>query len=121
MGTFVAPSVKQAGPCGNFKIAVISTVGSGSYATGGDTLDLSSAAAGLGDKFNGFTEVFSVNQCSYGAAADSKYFAAYIPAALGAAATGLVKIHDLTAASDAELASTTSLSAVTFYFTVIGR
>lgn len=104
------------------KMRVISCVGPTSYSTGGATLDLSSGSTdGLGNKYDGFVEVYSVSHCGIGAAADSKYKCTYIPAGSGAAATGLVKINDVTATSGAEVTAATDLHTSTFYFLVIGR
>lgn len=121
MGTFAAPTVKISAPVGNAKIAVVSCAGSSSYATGGDTLDLSSGSSGFNNKFDAFAEVFAVTQVAIGAAADDIYDCKFVPAAAGAPATGLVKIRDLSAASDAEVSNATNLSGKTFYFLVVGR
>lgn len=96
--------------------AVIVITGSASYATGGDTIDLSALAGG------GFTKVHGVNflAMGIGGAANDKYRLAYVPAAAYAPATGVLKIRDLSAASDAEVTATTDLSAVSWIAEVVG-
>ena len=96
--------------------AVIIITGSASYATGGDTINLSALEGG------GFTKVHGVSfiAMGIGGAANDKYRFAYVPAASYAPATGVLKIRDLSAASDAEVSSTTDLSAVTWIAEVVG-
>jgi hypothetical protein len=84
-----------------------------SYDTGGSVLDLSAITGG------GFTKVFGVSQLGIAAASD-KYRLSFVPAASYAAATPLVKIRDLSAASDAEVSGATDLSAITTVVEVTG-
>ena len=96
--------------------AIITITGSASYATGGDTIDLSALAGG------GFVKVHGVSFVAQGigGAANDKYRFAYVPAASYAPSTGVLKIRDLSAASDAEVSSTTDLSAVVWVAEVVG-
>ena len=95
--------------------AVLSVTGSASYATGGDTLDLSALTGG------GMTVVFGVARLSVSAHGNDKYALSYVPAAAGAPATGKIKIRDLAAGTPgAEVSSTTDLSAVSWTVEVIG-
>lgn len=119
MGSFTAPTVLGANRKDRLKCVTLTVVGATSYATGGDTLDLSQAALG---KANGFAKrVDGIQLIGTSAAANTKYLPCYVPATAGAPATGLVKIHDITAASDAEVVSTTSLAGVTFTFVAFGE
>lgn len=82
-----------------------------SYDAGGSALDLSALTEG------GFTSVYGINQLSI-AAANDKYRLSFVPGSAYAPGTGLVKIRDLTAASDAEASG--DLSAVTVTVEAIG-
>lgn len=95
--------------------AVIVVTGSASYATNGDTLDLSALTGG------GMTVVFGVSRVAVGAHGNDKYNLSYTPAAAGAPATGKIKIRDLAAGTPgAEVSSTTDLSAVSWTLEVVG-
>lgn len=95
------------------KSVTFKVVGGSSYATGGDTLDLSAATLG---KVNGFSKrVDCVTFGGINAAASTKYLPVYVPAASGAPATGVVKVHDTSAAADAEVTNATDISAATFF------
>lgn len=92
----------------NGKIAVVSIAGSGSYATGGDTLDASA--------------IFAVVDCVTGAADGGRYKVAFDRATNGAAASGKVLIYDAGAADGGdEVANTTDLSAQTLILQIMGR
>lgn len=100
---------------GRCKICVVSAAGSSSYATGGDTIDLSTAGTlGVAE---GFQAVTAVIPCDVAAAADDVYRLQYVGAT---AATGVVKFRDLGAAADAEVTATTNLSTKTWTFLVVG-
>lgn len=95
--------------------AVLLVTGSASYATGGDTIDLSAVTGG------GFTKVYGVKLIGQPTAASDRYHPTFVPAAAYAAATGKLKIRDLNATdSAAEVSNTTDLSAVTWVFEVTG-
>ena len=83
-----------------------------SYDAGGSVLDLSALTGG------GFTKVYGVDLIGQPTAASDRYHPTYIPAALYAPATGLLKVRDLQAAADAEASG--DLSAVTMLVEVIG-
>jgi|GEM_PF-2285784 len=123
MGTFAEATVLSVGVSGGQKKAIISCVGSASYATGGDILDLdvgTTAATSAMGGWAGFAVVDFVT--GYAAtAANSKYKCHYVRAASGAPATGLIKIDDMIQATPAEIANATDLSGQTFYFEVTGR
>jgi len=84
-----------------------------SYDTGGSALDLSALTDG------GFVKVHGLTVLSI-AAANDKYNLSLVPGSGYSPSTCLVKIRDLSAASDAEVASTTDLSAVTVTVEVVG-
>ena len=84
-----------------------------SYDTGGSALDLSALTDG------GFTKVHGLQVLSI-AAANDKYSLSFVPGSSYAPSTGLVKIRDLSAASDAEVSGATDLSAVTVTVEVVG-
>lgn len=99
------------------RVATVVITGSSSYATGGDTIDLSAITGG------GFTKVHGVSFLGVGVsgAANDKYRLAYVPAASYAAATGKIKIRDLSTTDSAtEVSNTTDLSGVTWLAQVIG-
>ena len=113
MGTFAAPTVLGRSREDKLQTVTFTVVGSGSYATGGDTLDLSTL---------GMTRIDHVTLGATGSAvADDQYNCLYKRATAGAAATGLVKIRDLDEAADAEVANATSLAGVTFIGVVHGE
>lgn len=119
MGAFGTITVLGAARHDRLKTITFSVAGSNSYATGGDTLDLSMTALG---KVHGFkARVDGVTLIAQPTAANSKYVPVYVRAAAGAAATGLVKIHDTSAAADAEVSNATDLSGVTFIFKAVGE
>ena len=92
--------------------AVVTAVGPASYDAGGSTIDLSSLAGG------GFSKVYGVKLISQPTAANDKYQPTFINAASYAAATGKLKIRDVSASGDAEASG--DLSAVTFVLEVTG-
>ncbi len=119
-GNFGTLTVVAGSDSGGLKTRIISALGPATYSANGSELDLSSDATdGLSNKYDAFAVVYSVVQCGVGAHAGDVYRCMYIPAASGAAATGTVKIRDLTASSDAEASG--DLHATTFYFMVTGR
>lgn len=123
-GNFSALTVLWESNAGGVKMRGISALGPASYATNGSELDLSSDSTdGLGNAYDAFSEVYTVllSGVASGVVASSKYRAAFVPGTSGAAATGKVKLHDITAASGAEVTNTTDLSGTTFYFVVMGR
>jgi hypothetical protein len=115
MGAFTAVTLLQENNSGSTKTRIFSALGPASYDAGGSVIDLSSATLG---GFVGFSEVYC-GQLAGIAAASTKYQCVFVPAAAGAAATGKIKIHDSSAAADAEASG--DLSAVTFYFRFEGR
>jgi hypothetical protein len=121
-GNFSALTVLAESNAGGIKIRNISALGPAAYATGGAELDLSSDSTdGLSNNYDAFAKVYCVLRCGAGAAADDQYLCTFVPGSSGAAATGKVKIRDADEAADAEVANAVDLSAVTFYFLVIGR
>lgn len=99
------------------RVAQIVITGSASYAVGGDTIDLSALTGG------GFSKVYGV--CTFGVGigggANDKYNVTFVPATGYAAATGKLKIRDLSAVDSAtEVSLATDLSAVTWIAQVIG-
>jgi hypothetical protein len=124
MSAFTVTAVKSVsvGGPGAQKRAIIQCTGTASYDTGGSVLDLSSANTTL-TGFNNeaaFTLVHGLSVVNCGTAASDKYRFQYLGAAAFAPATGVIKARDLTAASDAEVSSTTDLSATTWTFEVFG-
>lgn len=86
---------------GGLKEAVLILTPSASYDAGGSTADFSTSG-NLGAAL-GFQKVYGVTMVAAPTAADSIYYAVGVPtASTYAAATTKVKIHDLSAASDAE-------------------
>jgi len=93
--------------------AIITATGPSSYDTNGSAIDLSAVTGG------GFTKVHGVRLVGVSAHANDKYHVQFIPAAsYGTSPT--LKVRDLSAASDAEVSSTTDLSAVALILEVIG-
>ena len=113
MGAIAVTTVLSNDLSTNARKAVLLLTLPASYDTGGSVLDLSAITGG------GFTKVFGVSQLGI-AAANDKYRLSFVPAASYAAATPLVKIRDLSAASDAEGSCATDLSAVTVVVEVTG-
>jgi hypothetical protein len=93
------------------KKAVVTVTGCTSYETGGSALDLSSIFK---------SKVYGISRIGTDPHGSDKYALTYVPAASNAPATGKIKIRDLTAASDAEVTSTTDLSATTWTLEVTG-
>jgi hypothetical protein len=96
---------------GDLKRAVIDVTGTASYDTGGSLIDLS---ATFPSKVLGATVIATSPHAS------DKYRVMFIPGASDGAALGKLKIRDLSAASDAEVSSTTDLSATTFRIEAVG-
>jgi hypothetical protein len=117
MGAFTSVTALEVTPLPNGKLVVFSAVAPASYDAGGSTIDLSSAG-GLG-AWGCFQVVYSCVQCGFDATANEKYKASFLPASAGAAATGKLKVRDESQAADAEASG--DLSAVTMYFTAVGR
>lgn len=122
MSAFVINAVRfvNVGGVGTGKRAVIEALGPTSYDAAGSIIDLSSANTVLTGLNNeaAFTVVRGVAKLGVSPAASDRYSPSYIPAASGAPATGLVKLRDQNAASDAEPSG--DLSGTTFIFEVIG-
>lgn len=115
MGTMASPTVLNAIHGSNGKSVVLSLAGSSSYATGGDTFDLSVATLGIDA---GFAIVNDISGGSDG----GRYAVRFDRATSGAPATTKLVIYDSGAADGGdEVANTTDLSAITFYLTVRGR
>ncbi len=85
---------------GGMKQAVLALTLSASYDAGGSVADFSTAG-NLGAAL-GFTTVTGVSCLGHETAASSKYYPVFVPAASNAPSTCLIKLHDLTAGSDAE-------------------
>lgn len=124
MSAFTITSVRSVhvGGMGAQKRAVIECTGPASYDTNGSVIDLSSAntvLTGLNNE-SAFTAVRGVARLGVSPHASDKYMPAFVPGASGSPSTGTIKLRDLSAASDAEVASTTDLSATTFVFEVCG-
>lgn len=93
--------------------AVVTATGPASYDTNGSVLTCTDFPGG------GFTKVHGVRLVGVSAHANDKYHVQFVPAAsYGTGPT--LKVRDLSAASDAEIASTTDLSAVVFILEVLG-
>lgn len=109
--TFVAELQNEFGT--KTRRAIITATGSASYDTNGSVLDCSAITGG------GFTKVHGIRQVGISAHGNDKYHLTFVPAAsYGTSPT--IKVRDLSAASDAEVSSTTDLSGVTFILEVIG-
>lgn len=102
------------------KEAIILLTCSASYDAAGSTINLSTSG-NLG-VVHGFTTVLGVSLLgtTIGTDANSKYYPVFVPAASHAAATGKLKIHDTSAAADAEVTAATNLSAVTMTIKIVG-
>ena len=115
MGTMATPTGLSAINGSNGKQVEISIAGSASYATGGDTLDMSVATLGVD---LGFAVVDNISGGSDGGV----YAARFDRASAGAPATCKVVIYNSGAADGGdETANATDLSAVTFLLRVSGR
>ena len=116
MGTMASPALLSVNHGSNSKTVTISIAGSASYATGGDTLDLS--AATVSSPHMNFAVVDNITGGSDG----GQYDARYDRATAGAPATCKVVIYNAGAADGGdEVANATDLSAVTFLLTITGR
>jgi hypothetical protein len=102
--TFTDPTSVLHVANGDVKTALVTITGSASYDTGGSLIDLSAY----------FTKVRGAQAISASTAALSKYKFTFIPGASDGAALGKLKVNDVTAASGAEVSSTTDLSAGTY-------
>lgn len=98
---------------GRMKMAVVDATGPSSYDAGGSIIDLSTSGVLAA---NGFQSVHGV-QIVQSAAATSLHLTRYVRVA---AATGLIKVNDGSAAGDAEFAGATNLSANTYTLMVVG-
>lgn len=118
MGTAtVSAAVKGAANLnGAMKSALVLVTMSATYATGGDTVDLS-VSGNLG--INGFKTVTGMIFAGQATAADTKYLPVFIPASSDGTSPK-IKVHDTSAAADAEVTNATDLSLVVFRFLVIG-
>lgn len=119
MSAHTVVSVLSCTPLGNEKRVVFTATGSASYDTNGSTINL--GTSGVLGPWAGFSVVYGVTLVGVAAHGSSKYQFTYVPAAAYAAATGTLKAYDVSGASDAEVASTTDLSAATFIFEARGR
>ena len=93
------------------KKAVITITGTASYDTGGSTLDLSSLFP---------SKVYGLREIAVSPHGSAKYKLSFVPGSSYDPATGKIKIHDVTAASGAEVTSTTDLHATTWTLEVTG-
>lgn len=125
MGALTITSVLgcSIGDMGRGKSVVLTATGPASYDAGGSVLNLSSGNTTLtgllGEAF--FTRVTGVKVVGVSPAASDRFHAAYIPAALGAPATGLIKVRDADdATAMAEVSGATDLSATTFTIEITG-
>lgn len=108
MGTMSSPTVLSKIEGSNGRCITLSIAGSSSYATGGDTFDLSS--------------YFSVVNNVVGGSDPGRYAVRFDRASSGAPATTKVLVYDAGAADGGdEVANATDLSAITFYVTIFGR
>jgi len=110
----VPASVKASIVSQGSKRVILALQLSASYDAGGSVVDLSTSGS-LGQAL-GFTRVFAGGMAGQGTAADSKYFPVFIPAASDAPATGKVKVHDTSAAADAEASGDLHLSSILMWF-----
>jgi hypothetical protein len=107
----LASTVDTSLALGGIKVALITVTLTASYNTNGSTLDLSSIFP---------SKCYGLMQSSVAPHGSAKYHASYVPAALYDAATGKVKILDVTTDPGAEVSSTTDLSATTMVFMAVG-
>lgn len=96
---------------GDIKRAIIDVTGPASYDTNGSLIDLSATFP---------SKVLGVTVIATSPHASDKYRAMFIPGASDGPTLGKLKIRDLSAASDAEVASTTDLSGTTFRIEAVG-
>ena len=116
MGTMASPTLLSVAHGSNSKTITVSILGSASYATGGDTFDLSSAT--LTNPNMSFAVVDNI----VGGSDGGQYAAQYDRASAGAPATCKVVLYNAGAADGGdEVANATDLSAVTFILTITGR
>ena len=108
MGSMAIASVLSKIEGSNGKCITFTVTGSGSYATGGDTLDLSS--------------YFAVADNCVGSADGGNYDVMFDRATAGAPSTAKVLVYQASAADGGdEVANATDLSGQTFILTVFGR
>jgi hypothetical protein len=100
---------------GGLKTATVLVTLPASYDAGGSVVDFSTSGL-LGAC--GFRTVHSAIYAGQATAADDKYYPTFIPASSDAAATGKLKVRDLSAAADAEASG--DLSAVVVRIKVEG-
>lgn len=109
--TFTAATAEKARSVGEIKTVIMTIAGPASYDTGGSVIDLAEF----------FAKVYGVEILAVGAAASSKYKGTFVPGASDAPSLGKIKLNDITAASGAEVVSTTDLSALSFTVRVTGK
>lgn len=102
---------------GAYRKVIATLTGSASYDAGGSVVDLS-ATGGLGA--NGFTTVRGLRVLNGTAAADGAYYLMYVPAALNAAATGMVYVQLTEQATPADTVGATNLSARSWLVEITG-
>lgn len=124
MGTLTVTAVRSVnvGGVGTGKRAVIEATGPASYDTAGSIIDLSTANTVLTGLNNeaAFTHVRGVSVLGISPHGSDIYRPAFVPGASGGPALGKLKIRDLSAASDAEVTSTTDLSGTTLVLEIVG-
>lgn len=125
MGAFTVTGVVgcATGDIGRGKSVVLTATGPASYDAAGSIIDLSSANTVLTGFVSdaAFVRVTGVKLVGIGAAASDRYFCTYVPAALGAPATGKVKVRDADdATAMSEVSAAADLSAVVFHFEITG-
>lgn len=105
---------------GGFKMAVVNVTGSASYDTNGSNVDLSTSG-NLGSAL-GFRAVNGAVVVGYanGTTTNTKWMFDPILGTSGTGTTITMKVHDITAASDAEVSAATDLSALVVTLLVIG-
>lgn len=120
--TITAVLQRDVGRYGSGKRVLLSCTGTASYDTNGSVINLSSSNTTLTglDADAAFTVVNGVSVVGTTLHGSDKYRCMYVRASAGAPATGTLKVRDLSAASDAEVSSTTDLSATTFFLEVVG-
>jgi hypothetical protein len=96
---------------GDLKRAIIDVTGTASYDTNGSLIDLSATFP---------SKVLGASVIATSPHASDKYRVMFIPGTSDGPTLGKLKIRDLSAASDAEVASTTDLSGTTFRLEVVG-
>lgn len=107
------------------KRVVVTATLPASYDTGGSTLDLSTGNDTLAALAHGpdaaMAKVHGVARIGVAAAAGDRYPVSYVRAALGAPATGKLKVRDLNDDGNAEVTSTTDLSGTTVILEIVGQ